>query len=77
MAAVDENAVSRAVRGLPIRRNKAALIVTSLLKAQDVAGMEAFLPCCERQGAELLGELGARRGATTTHIRTTAPDVPW
>jgi hypothetical protein len=42
MAAVDENAVSRAVRGLPIRRNKAALIVTSLVKAQDVAGMEAF-----------------------------------
>jgi ribosome-binding protein aMBF1 (putative translation factor) len=45
MAAVDENTVSRAVRGLPIRRHKAALIMTSLLKVQDVAGMEEFLPC--------------------------------
>jgi transcriptional regulator with XRE-family HTH domain len=44
MAEVDENTVSRAVRGMPIRRHKAALIVTSLLKAKDVAGMDEFLP---------------------------------
>jgi transcriptional regulator with XRE-family HTH domain len=43
MAVVDENTVSRAVRGLPIRRHKAALIVSSLLRAQDVVGMEEFL----------------------------------
>ena len=45
MAQVDENTVSKAVRGLPVRRHKAARIVTSLLKVQDVEGMAEFLPC--------------------------------
>jgi transcriptional regulator with XRE-family HTH domain len=45
MAAVDENTVSRAVRGLPVRRHKAALIVVALLRVQDIAGMEEFLSC--------------------------------
>jgi hypothetical protein len=45
MAAVDENTVSRAVRGLPVGRHKAALIVVALLRAQDSAGMEEFLSC--------------------------------
>jgi transcriptional regulator with XRE-family HTH domain len=45
MAHVDENTVSKAIRGLPVRRHKAALIVTSLLKVQDIAGMDEFLPC--------------------------------
>jgi hypothetical protein len=45
MAHVDENTVSKAARGLPVRRHKAALIVASLLKVQDIAGMEEFLPC--------------------------------
>jgi transcriptional regulator with XRE-family HTH domain len=53
MAAVDENTVSRAVRGLPIRRHKAALIVASLLRVEDVAGMEEFLPLPARDGLEL------------------------
>ena len=45
MSHVDENTVSKAARGLPVRRHKAALIVTSLLKVEDIAGMEDFLPC--------------------------------
>lgn len=45
MAQVDENTVSKAVRGLPVRRHKAALIVGALVKVEDVAGMERFLPC--------------------------------
>jgi transcriptional regulator with XRE-family HTH domain len=45
LAGVDENTVSRAVRGLPVRRHKAALIVSSVLRVEDIDGMADFLSC--------------------------------